>query len=50
MMKKIVLGMLICALLFFTGLQTVHAGPPASNPSVHIVQWGENLTGIARRY
>jgi LysM repeat protein len=49
-MKKILLGMLICALLFFAGMQTVHANSPASNPTVHIVQWGENLTGIARRY
>jgi LysM repeat protein len=49
-MKKTVLGILICALLFLTGLQTAYATPPASNPTVHIVQWGENLTGIARRY
>jgi LysM repeat protein len=49
-MKKIVLGVLICALLLLTGLQTVGANAPASNPVVHIVQWGENLTSIARRY
>jgi LysM repeat protein len=49
-MKKIVLGVLVCALLFLTGLQAAYATPPASIPTVHIVQWGENLTGIARRY
>ena len=49
-MRKFVLGMLICAVLFLTGAQAAYANPPASSPTIHIVQWGENLTGIARRY
>jgi len=48
--KRTLSVMMICALLVLTGLQTVSAGPPRTNPVVHIVQWGENLTSIARRY
>jgi LysM repeat protein len=48
-MKKIIVGILVCALLLPLGAHQVWASPPA-NPIVHIVQWGENLTSIARRY
>jgi LysM repeat protein len=49
-MRRIVLGVLICAVLFLTGSQSAYANPPALDPTFHIVQWGENLTGIARQY
>lgn len=49
-MKKVTLGVLICALLVLLGAQVTWAAPPRSNPIVHIVRWGENLTSIARQY
>jgi LysM repeat protein len=49
-MKKGTLGVLICALLVLFTVQATWAAPPRSNPIVHIVRWGENLTSIARRY
>lgn len=49
-MKKIIVGILVCALLLPLGASRVWASPPAANPIIHIVQWGENLTSIARRY
>ena len=49
-MKKVTLSVLICALFILLMMQVTWAAPPPSNPSVHIVRWGENLTGIARRY
>ena len=48
-MRKIVFGILVCALLVL-GTSAAWAGPPQSSPTVHIVRWGENLTSIARRY
>jgi LysM repeat protein len=48
--KKLGLLVLICALLLTVGAQTAGAAPPRTSPIVHIVQWGENLTGIAARY
>jgi LysM repeat protein len=49
-MKRIVLVLLSCALLLLLATQSVQANPPPSSPTIHIVSWGENLTGIARRY
>ena len=46
----VLVGILVFGLLFLVGAQPSHAGPPALNPVVHIVRWGENLTGIASRY
>jgi len=49
-MKRVTLGLLIGILLVLSTLQVAWAAPPRANPLVHIVRWGENLTGIARRY
>ena len=49
-MKKGTLVVLICIMLSLVGAQAAWAGPPRSNPVVHVVRWGENLTGIAKRY
>ena len=49
-MRKIVLGLLVCALLFFVGSEGLHAHSLAPGSVIHIVQWGENLTRIAQRY
>ena len=49
-MKKVLVGLLACALLVSLGAQAAWAGPLHSNPIIHIVQWGENLTNIAYRY
>jgi LysM repeat protein len=49
-MKRVVPGVLICVLLVLSTVQATWAASPLSNPVVHIVRWGENLTGIARRY
>ena len=49
-MKKLGLLVLMGVLLLTVGAQTVRAEPSHASPIVHIVQWGENLTGIARRY
>jgi LysM repeat protein len=48
--KKTTLGLFICTLLVLLAPPITWAGPPASNPGVHIVRWGENLTYIARQY
>ena len=48
-MKKLAVVLLVCTLLSLVGAQAALAEPPRSNP-IHIVQWGENLTSIARRY
>jgi LysM repeat protein len=49
-MKRIWSVTLVCVLLILLGAPAAWAGPPRSNPIVHVVQWGENLIGIARRY
>ena len=49
-MKKLGLLVLVSVLLLTVGAQTVRAEPSRASPIVHIVRWGENLTGIARRY
>ncbi len=49
-MKRVALGTLLCALIVLLGASTAWAGPGQDNPTVHIVRWGENLTGIARHY
>jgi LysM repeat protein len=50
MMKRLLLGTLLCTLLVTLGVGFVSAAPPASPHIVHIVRWGENLTGIAAQY
>ena len=49
-MKKLGLIVLMGVLLLAAGAQTVRAAPSHASPLVHIVRWGENLTGIAARY
>ena len=49
-MKKVLQPMFCCALLLLLVAPVAWASPPRSNPVVHIVQWGENLTAIANRY
>jgi len=49
-MKRITLSILIGSLLLLTSAQVVWAAPPASCPTVHVVQWGETLSHIAVRY
>ena len=49
-MRKTVLGILVFALLFLSGSETLYAHSLVSSSVIHIVQWGENLTGIAQRY
>jgi LysM repeat protein len=49
-MRKAILVTAICTLLVLFSVQATWASSPQSNPIVHIVRWGENLTGIARRY
>lgn len=49
-MKRLLFGILICTLLVPFGAGSVSAAPPASTHLVHIVRWGENLTGIAAQY
>jgi len=48
-MKKLLVALLVCSLLVVLNAQA-WAAPPHSNPIIHYVQWGENLTNIARRY
>ena len=48
-MKRATLGILVCVLVSLLVVPAAWASPPPS-PIVHIVQWGENLTFIARRY
>ncbi|MBN1584720.1 MAG: LysM peptidoglycan-binding domain-containing protein [Anaerolineae bacterium] len=50
MTKRILTTVLLCAVLCLAGAQNVRADVPGSNPIVHVVRWGENLTGIAREY
>ena len=50
MKKRILTGVLLCAVLCLAGVQNVRADVPGSNPIVHVVRWGENLTGIAKSY
>jgi LysM repeat protein len=49
-MKRLLFGLLLCTLLVTLGVGFVSAAPPASPHIVHIVRWGENLTGIAAQY
>jgi LysM repeat protein len=49
-MKRVLLGVLFCTLLFSLGAGSVWAAPPESSEIVHIVRWGENLTSIAAQY
>ena len=49
-MKKLRVGVLICVVLSLAGAQTAWAGPPRSNPIVHVVQKGDLLIHIASQY
>lgn len=54
-MKKVSFGLTLVALLALLVVQLGWSTPavsaaPAANPLIHIVQWGENLFRIARRY
>jgi LysM repeat protein len=49
-MKRLLLAVLVAVLLVPLVAQPSWAGPPRSDPVVHIVQWGESLISIARRY
>ena len=50
-MKKIASAVLVCALLFLSGIQpTLAASPSHCGSTIHIVLWGETLSGIAVRY
>jgi LysM repeat protein len=49
-MKKVVLAALVCALLALISIQPAQAAAPEYGPFIHIVQWGESLSGIAARY
>jgi LysM repeat protein len=49
-MKKLIAATLVLALLASVGIQAAWASPPAADPIIHIVQWGENLTSIAWKY
>jgi LysM repeat protein len=49
-MKRILFSILLCILLVTLGAGSAWAAPPASTHLVHIVRWGENLTGIATQY
>jgi putative chitinase len=49
-MRKVALSLLIGTLLVLVGTQPTWAAPDASCQQIHIVQRGETLTGIARRY
>lgn len=49
-MKRAVSVLLVCASLLLLLTQVAWAAPSRYCPFVHIVQWGENLSSIARRY
>ena len=49
-MKKILLGSLILSMLVLLSIQPALAAPPIQGTFVHIVQWGQTLSGIAVRY
>jgi LysM repeat protein len=49
-MKKLTLVLLICLLLMVLNVRAAGASPPPCTRSIHIVRWGETLSGIAWRY
>ena len=49
-MRKVALSLLIGTLLVLAGTQAAWAAPDASCQQIHIVQRGETLSSIARRY
>ena len=49
-MKKIVTVASMLVLLSLFAVQPVSADPAFSGQVIHVVRWGENLTGIARAY
>jgi LysM repeat protein len=50
MVKRIVSSSIVLGLVVLLGAQTAWAENPQTHQVVHIVQWGENLSGIAVRY
>jgi LysM repeat protein len=48
--KRVLLGSLALAMLLLLSIQPALAAPPVQGTFVHIVQWGETLSGIAVRY
>lgn len=49
-MKKLVLGLIVLIPLLGVAAFPAQAAPPAAAPIVHVVYWGETLSGIALRY
>ena len=49
-MKKVASSVLVCTLLVLFVIQPAWAAPPRCGSTIHIVQWGETLSGIAARY
>jgi LysM repeat protein len=49
-MKKIWLGVALSVLLALVSIQPALADAPGGGQYVHLVQWGETLSGIAARY
>jgi len=49
-MRKVALSLLIGTLLVLAGTQPTWAAPDASCQQIHIVQWGETMSSIARLY
>ena len=50
MTKRIASGMAVAAVLLLFLAQVAWAAPPTIARIIHIVQWGETLSGIALRY
>jgi len=48
--KRLPAVLTVCGLLLLLLGPAAWASPLESYPTIHIVRWGENLTGIARRY
>jgi LysM repeat protein len=49
-MKRIILATFVVALLALLTVQPALAAPPSRGGFIHIVHWGETLSGIAVRY
>lgn len=49
-MKRVAFGLLVFLVMLSLIPQAASAAPPQANPIIHVVCWGENLTGIAVRY
>lgn len=49
-MKRILFGVMLCALLIVLSTGSVWAAPPALTQIVHVVRWGDNLSSLAVQY